>query len=295
MRDRVADVQSEQPIILRDVPSIRAWRAERPGSVGFVPTMGALHDGHATLIEQAKAENERVVVSVFVNPLQFDQASDLDRYPRDLDSDVALCRGLGVDAVFAPGVGDLYPHEPVVTLSAGSLGTTLEGASRPGHFDGMLTVVSKLLNLAQPDRVYFGRKDAQQLVIVRMMVEDLNLPVDVRAVPTVRDVDGVALSSRNRRLTAAQREAATAIPLALDAASASAASGASASNVRAAALARLTTSSLVVDDVELVSPTSLEPVPDDHVGEALLVIAVFAGEIRLIDNAVVGLGAVRPA
>ncbi|WP_406147949.1 pantoate--beta-alanine ligase [Streptomyces sp. NBC_01012] len=187
-----------------------------------VMTMGALHDGHATLIRAARAAvgpGGQVVVTVFVNPLQFGEAADLDRYPRTLEADLAVASGAGADAVFAPAVDEVYPGgEPQVRITAGPMGERLEGAARPGHFDGMLTVVAKLLHLTRPDAAFFGQKDAQQLALVRRMVRDLNFGIDIVAVPTVRDPDGLALSSRNRFLSAEERRTALAIPRALFAA-----------------------------------------------------------------------------
>ncbi|MFJ8920544.1 pantoate--beta-alanine ligase [Streptomyces sp. NPDC102415] len=187
-----------------------------------VMTMGALHDGHATLIRAAReatGPDGQVVVTVFVNPLQFGEAADLDRYPRTLDADLAVASEAGADAVFAPAVDEVYPGgEPQVRITAGPMGERLEGAARPGHFDGMLTVVAKLLHLTRPDAAFFGQKDAQQLALVRRMVRDLNFGIDIVAVPTVRDPDGLALSSRNRFLSAEERRTALALPRALFAA-----------------------------------------------------------------------------
>ncbi|MCT2179958.1 pantoate--beta-alanine ligase [Kocuria sp. p3-SID1433] len=182
-------------------------------SIGFVPTMGALHEGHAHLVRRAREENDLVIVSIFVNPLQFGPNEDFERYPSDLPGDLELLGGLGVDLVFAPGLEDMYPGgDPLVTVSSGRLGTVLDGASRPGHFDGVVTVVNKLLTLASgrtdwPLRAYFGQKDAQQLLIVQRMVRDTNLDVEIRPVPIVRAPDGLALSSRNAYLDDDERRA----------------------------------------------------------------------------------------
>ncbi|WP_258312087.1 pantoate--beta-alanine ligase, partial [Streptomyces sp. ZEA17I] len=180
-----------------------------------VMTMGALHEGHATLVRaarQAAGPDGQVVVTVFVNPLQFGEAADLDRYPRTLDADLATASAAGADAVFAPGVDEVYPGgEPQVRITAGPMGERLEGASRPGHFDGMLTVVAKLLHLTRPDEALYGQKDAQQLALIRRMVRDLNFPVRITGVPTVRDADGLALSSRNRFLSPQERHTALAL------------------------------------------------------------------------------------
>ncbi|MFG2430221.1 pantoate--beta-alanine ligase [Streptomyces sp. NPDC048590] len=208
--------------LLRSTAELEALGRADGAARAVVMTMGALHEGHATLIRAARAAagpEGQVVVTVFVNPLQFGEAADLDRYPRTLDADLAVASAAGADAVFAPSVEEVYPGgEPQVRITAGPMGERLEGASRPGHFDGMLTVVAKLLHLTRPDAAFFGQKDAQQLALIRRMVRDLNFGVDVVAVPTVRDPDGLALSSRNRFLSAEERRTALALPRALFAA-----------------------------------------------------------------------------
>ncbi|MFJ8082093.1 pantoate--beta-alanine ligase [Streptomyces sp. NPDC096205] len=191
----------------------------RAGRRAVVMTMGALHEGHATLIRTARevaGPDGEVVVTVFVNPLQFGKGEDLDRYPRTLDADLKVCEQAGADVVFAPSVEEVYPGgEPQVRITAGPMGERLEGSSRPGHFDGMLTVVAKLLHLTRPDVAFFGQKDAQQLALIRRMVRDLNFGVDIVGVPTVREDDGLALSSRNRYLSPAERRTALALSRAL--------------------------------------------------------------------------------
>ncbi|MFD5100318.1 pantoate--beta-alanine ligase, partial [Streptomyces albidochromogenes] len=193
-----------------------------PGRTAVVMTMGALHEGHATLIRAARSHvgpEGFVVVTVFVNPLQFGAGEDLDRYPRTLDADLALAKRSGANAVFAPSADEVYPGgEPQVRITAGPMGERLEGASRPGHFDGMLTVVAKLLHLTGPDVAFFGQKDAQQLALIRRMARDLNFPVEIVGVPTVREEDGLALSSRNRYLAPGERRTALALSRALFAA-----------------------------------------------------------------------------
>ena len=198
---------------------LRAALADRDGEVGVVMTMGALHDGHRELIRVARRRCAVIVVSVFLNPLQFAPGEDLSRYPKTLESDLALCAAEDVDLVFAPSVAEVYPlgDQPQVRVQAGPLGEILEGDSRPGHFDGVLTVVAKLLHLTGPDVAYFGQKDAQQLLLIRRMCQDLDFPVEVVAVPTVRDPDGLALSSRNIYLTAADRVVALTLSRALHA------------------------------------------------------------------------------
>lgn len=224
----------------------------RGGRRAVVMTMGALHEGHATLVRTAREQagpDGQVVVTVFVNPLQFGANEDLDRYPRTLDADLLICEEAGADAVFAPAVDEVYPGgDPQVRITAGPMGGRLEGATRPGHFDGMLTVVAKLLHLTRPDLALFGQKDAQQLALIRRMVTDLNFPVEVAGVPTVREDDGLALSSRNRYLSPAERRTALALSrslfagrdrLAAQAALRARAEAAPASDERAAGLARL--------------------------------------------------------
>jgi pantoate--beta-alanine ligase len=269
---------------------LRAAMAERTGEVGVVMTMGALHDGHRELIKVARKRCDVIVVTVFLNPLQFAPSEDLSRYPKTLESDVALSEAEGVDLVFAPSVEEVYPAgEPQVRVHAGPLGDVLEGASRPGHFDGVLTVVAKLLHLTAPDVAYFGQKDAQQLLLIARMADDLNFPVEVVAVPTVRDDDGLALSSRNMYLTDADRPAALALSRALTAGVAEAGHGADA--VRRAALAVLEAEPGVsLDYLALVETGSLTDVPEGRTGPALLAVAARVGTTRLIDNAPVTIG-----
>jgi pantoate--beta-alanine ligase len=269
---------------------LRGALSNRPGEVGVVMTMGALHDGHRELIRVARRRCEVIVVTVFLNPLQFAPGEDLSRYPRTLDTDLELCAAEDVDLVFAPAVSEVYPvGEPQVRVHAGPLGDVLEGASRPGHFDGVLTVVAKLLHMTRPDVAYFGQKDAQQLLLIRRMVADLDFPVEVVAVPTVREADGLALSSRNGYLTAADRDVALALSRALTAGAAAATGGPAA--VRRAALAVLELQpALGLDYLALVDPATLAEVPAGFTGEALLAVAAKVGTTRLIDNVPVTLG-----
>ncbi|MFF4404696.1 pantoate--beta-alanine ligase [Streptomyces sp. NPDC001262] len=263
----------------------------RSGRRAVVMTMGALHEGHATLIRTARelvgADGE-VVVTVFVNPLQFGPGEDLERYPRTLDADFAVAGEAGADAVFAPAADEVYPGgEPQVRVTAGPMGERLEGAFRPGHFDGMLTVVAKLLHLTLPDVALFGQKDAQQLALIRRMVRDLNFPVEIVAVPTVREADGLALSSRNRYLSDADRASALELSRALLAAHNVVELGPGA--VRHAAhvvlhAAAQMTPPVDLDYLALVDPADFTEVPDDHTGEAVLAVAAKVGTTRLIDN-----------
>jgi pantoate--beta-alanine ligase len=286
-----------EPRVLRTRAALAAALAESAGRRGVVMTMGALHEGHLSLVRRARELADQVVVTVFVNPLQFGPQEDLERYPRDLAADVALLAGAGADLVFAPAVAEMFPNgEPSVTVSAGPLGDRLEGAHRPGHFDGVLTIVLRLCHLTRPDVALFGQKDAQQLVAVRRMVVDLDVGVQVVACPTVRDADGVALSSRNDYLDGEQRGTARALYSSLQAARRAADDGAGADRVRRAAEAVLRAAAgLAVDYVALVSPDTAEDVADDHRGPALLAIAARVGSTRLIDNEMMDLHDPREA
>lgn len=258
-------------------------RAELTGRVAVVMTMGALHEGHAELVRHAAKHAESVVVTIFVNPLQFGDPNDLRRYPRTFDADLARCEELGVDVVFAPTVEEMYPGgTPGVTVSSGELGRTLEGAARPGHFDGVLTVVSKLLHLTRPDVAVFGEKDAQQLALIRRMVRDLDLGVEVVGVPTVREPDGLALSSRNALLAAPDRARALALSRSLAVGAAHARQGAAA--VLSAAQAELATEPGVEPSyVALVDDRTWEP-PTAETRKGRLLVAAVVGGVRLIDN-----------
>ncbi|WP_241972907.1 pantoate--beta-alanine ligase [Rathayibacter tanaceti] len=268
-----------------DVLRETVQEARRVGSrVALVPTMGALHAGHLALVERARELADLVIVSIFVNPLQFGPTEDLDRYPRDLAGDTALLDAAGVDVVFAPGAVEMYPDGPSSTrVVAGEVGALYEGRARPGHFDGMLTVVAKLLNIAQPDVALFGQKDAQQLFLVRRMVRDLDLPVVIEAVDIVREEDGLARSSRNRYLDEEQRRAGLALPRLLAAAAGAADRGAAAAVEEAEAVAQ--SEPLVkLDYLVVVNPATLLPVDADHRGPALVLVAAIVGTTRLLDN-----------
>jgi pantoate--beta-alanine ligase len=252
-------------IVVRTIAELHEARAALPGTVGLVPTMGAFHAGHLALFEAARAGNDSVVASLFVNPAQFEDASDLEAYPRDDARDLALAEESGVEVVFAPAAGELYPpgYETWVEVEEASRG--LEGDARPGHFRGVATVCLKLFNLVRPDRAYFGQKDAQQAAVVRALVRDLSVPLEIRLVPTVRDPDGLALSSRNVRLSPEDRKRAVGLPRALR-------SAAGADDPAAAARAAL--NGLEPDYVEVVD-----------LGDArVLAAAVRVGGVRLIDN-----------
>ena len=260
----------------------------------LVPTMGALHAGHRALLRAARTlagPAGTVIVSIFVNPLQFRPGEDLDRYPRTLDDDLAMCAGEGARAVFAPSAAEMYPAgEPDVTVDPGPMGQAFEGTFRPGFFGGVLSVVLKLFNLIRPDVAVFGEKDAQQLALVRRMVRDVDLDIAVESVPTVRDADGLATSSRNGYLSAADRATALALPRALDAGRARSAEGAAAVLEAAQQILRAEPA-LVVDYVAVVDPGTFTPVPPGQAGPAVIVAAATAGGTRLIDNVPVVLGA----
>jgi pantoate--beta-alanine ligase len=267
------------------VTTIAELRSRLEGRrVALVPTMGALHSGHLALVDRAVELADTVVVSIFVNPLQFGPSEDLDRYPRDLAADLEALAGHGVAYVFAPSVSEMYPDgEPQITLHGGPVAELFEGASRPGHFDGMLTVVAKLLGVVRPDVAVFGQKDAQQLWLVQRMVADLDIATRIEPVPTVREADGLALSSRNRYLAPEQRTAAPVLHRALEAAASAGRQGADAA--RAAARAVLAQEPLVtVDYLEIIDPRTFQPVPDDHHGAARAIVAARLGSTRLIDN-----------
>jgi pantoate--beta-alanine ligase len=278
--------------------AVRAARADGRRTV-LVPTMGALHAGHLALVRLAAEHGDHTVVSVFVNPTQFDRADDLAAYPRELAGDEAALAALGEAApalVFAPDVAEVYPRPPLTTVRVAGLTDRLCGATRPGHFDGVATVVTKLLNLVRPDAAVFGRKDFQQLQVIRRLVADLDLPVTVVAGPTVRETDGLALSSRNRRLSAGERTAALALSRALRAAVLAARSARAhgqlvPAELHAAAAAVLAAGDgVTVDYLEVLDPDTLEPLPDTVAGDArvLVAVAAFVGPVRLIDNVEVG-------
>ncbi|MBO8202637.1 pantoate--beta-alanine ligase [Streptomyces smyrnaeus] len=286
------------PRVVGTAAELRSLARGRARAV--VMTMGALHEGHAALVRAARERvgpEGQVVVTVFVNPLQFGAGEDLDRYPRTLDADLEVAGKEGADVVFAPSVAEVYPGgEPQVRISAGPMGAVLEGAFRPGHFDGMLTVVAKLLHLTAPDAAFFGQKDAQQLALVRRMVRDLNFPVEIVAVPTVREEDGLALSSRNRYLSEGERASGLALSRALRAGEQAVPRGPAA--VLAAARQVLESAAghdgLDVDYVALVDREGFAEITDDAWrGAAVLAVAARAGATRLIDNVPLHFGEAR--
>ncbi len=255
-------------------------------TIGLVPTMGALHAGHLHLIERARAQCDRVVVTLFVNKLQFNQAADFDSYPRPLEDDLGKCSAAGVDWLFAPSHQEMYPRSPLAFVEVEELTDGLCGAFRPGHFRGVATVCTKLFHVAGADRAYFGEKDYQQLAVIRRMVQDLNFPLEIVGVPTVREPDGLAMSSRNARLDPNQRRAAVALSRAMAAAREALDSGVVESKaLREAALAVLEAEPLArTEYVEIVDPETLAGVESVE-AEARMLLAVWIGDVRLIDNA----------
>ena len=280
----VADVRKRIAAARRSA-SLEGSADAPSGRVVLVPTMGALHAGHLQLVSHARDLGGIVVVSIFVNPLQFGPGEDLDRYPRTLDDDVARLEGLA-DLVFAPTVSEMYPRGASVTgVVAGPVGSLYEGASRPRHFDGMLTVVSKLLHIVTPDVAVFGQKDAQQVHLVGRMVDDLNVPVTIAVVDTVREPDGLALSSRNRFLEGSDRLTAVVLSRALAEGAARARAGADADAVQGAARACLAAEPAVkLDYLAVVDPASFEAVGAGYHGPAVILVAARVGTTRLIDN-----------
>lgn len=280
------------PIVAVTQDQLAEARDAMAGRVAVVMTMGALHAGHVQLIRTARELADSVLVTIFVNPLQFGAGEDLDRYPRPLDADLETCAVESVDVVFTPDVKVVYPpDEQVAHQHSGWLGEQLEGAIRPGHFDGVLTVVARLLELTRPDVALFGEKDAQQLELIRRMVADHPYPVELVAVPIVREADGLALSSRNRYLDAGQRQDALALSKALASGAAAVENGAAA--VRAAALNVLCDAPGVeVDYVEVVDDESWEPA-GDQASRARILVAARVGPTRLIDNVLLDLGTPR--
>ena len=284
------------PMLIRTRKGLAAARAALPGPVVLVPTMGALHDGHRSPLRVARelaGPAGSVLVSIFVNPLQFGPAEDYDRYPRPLDDDLAMCADEGVRAVFAPSREQMYPAEPVVTVNPGPLGRLLEGKTRPGFFDGVLTVVLKLFELTAPDAAVFGAKDAQQLALIRQMVTDLDLGVQIAAAPLHRDPDGLAASSRNAYLSAAERASALALSRALAAAGAVAGQGATAVTAAASAVldaAAAADPPVTLDYLTLADPATFTAVGPGYRGPAVLLVAARIGTTRLIDNATLEIG-----
>jgi pantoate--beta-alanine ligase len=275
--------------VVETIAGVRAWtarqRRDAAGSIAFVPTMGALHPGHARLIEEARKRAGKVAVSIFINPLQFDRKDDLERYPRTLDADVRLCNDLGVGLIFVPSADEMYPTDPVCTVQLRRIDDRLCGRFRPGHFAGVATVVTKLFQIVQPDAAYFGEKDAQQLAIIRRLVADFNMPVEIVGVPTVRDADGLALSSRNARLSPDERRLAPVLYQALRRAEQAIAAGETDPRAveRQASAGIPQDAALRLEYLEVVDPTDLQPAHAID-GPVLVAAALWVGNTRLIDN-----------
>lgn len=275
-----------------DIAGLRAWRAQRRRTgtrVGLVPTMGALHEGHLTLVDEARARAGAVVMSIFVNPLQFGPSEDYQRYPRALERDRALAAERGVAAIFVPALEVMYPPGSETRVVPGGTAERWEGTMRPGHFEGVLTVVAKLFHLVEPEVAIFGQKDIQQATLIRHMVRDLDFPVDLVIAPTVRESDGVALSSRNAYLDAGQRQQARALSLSLRAADAAWRSGV-ADSARIERLMREqfhTFPAVTIDYIAIVDPENLGPV-EHATGGTIIAVAGRVGSTRLLDNHILG-------
>ncbi|MBN2909623.1 pantoate--beta-alanine ligase [Polycladomyces sp. WAk] len=274
--------------IIHSIQELRqTLRPLRAGTIGFVPTMGYLHRGHQSLMDRARQECDTVVVSVFVNPLQFGPNEDYDRYPRDLERDAAIAEAAGVDFLFAPSVDEMYPSESLTTVTLRRITEPLCGVSRPGHFDGVATVVTKLFHIVQPDKAYFGLKDAQQVAVIQQMTEDLNFPVEIVPCPTVREPDGLAMSSRNVYLTPEERKQATVLYRALRTAKEQIEAGrlTRAADVTAFLEKEIRTQPLAdIDYVQVLTYPRLEPVDRLENERIIMAVAVRFGSTRLIDN-----------
>ena len=277
--------------LLRTIEEARQFvlsQKKREKSIGLVPTMGYLHEGHLSLVHTAREQNDLVVVSIFVNPTQFGPQEDLDRYPRDLEKDRNSCSQAGVDAIFMPTAKEMYPERFHTWVQVDTITETLCGASRPGHFRGVATVVSKLFNIIQPDRAYFGLKDFQQAVVIKQMVRDLNMPLEIVTVPTVREADGLATSSRNKYLTAKQRARAPVLYNTLKLGQRLIEAGEHNADVVHEAMVKEIESqpNTRIDYISVCNPETLAPV-DKIENRVLLAMAVWLGNTRLIDNILV--------
>jgi pantoate--beta-alanine ligase len=274
--------------IIRSIDEMQRWSANERNlgkTIGFVPTMGALHNGHSELFGRSVLEHDRTVVSIFVNALQFNNSADLEAYPRQIEDDIAIAEKKNVDALFVPSHDEMYPPNFSSTISAGDIAAHMEGLHRPGHFDGVATVVVKLLNAVTPDVAYFGIKDFQQVAVIRQVVRDLNIACQIVSVPTVREADGLALSSRNVRLTAEDRQEAVQIyRLLRELATLSLETPTSSADIKKAFITRLESSSNgIVEYVEVVDSRNLRPTITATI-DSTICVAVWFGDVRLIDN-----------
>ena len=276
--------------ILKTAQAMAQAGRESPRPLGLAPTMGALHNGHLALVRRGRAENAALAVSIFVNPAQFGTGEDLSRYPRDLDRDLALLEAEGVDLVFAPPVAEIYPPGFDTWIEPGAIAARLEGAARPGHFRGVATVVAKLFNIIRPDRAYFGQKDGQQAAVIRQLIRDLNLGLDLVVVPTVRDPDGLALSSRNDYLSPEQRAAAPVLYRALQRAEQLFAAGVRDAELLRREVHQVLDGEPLIDGIDYLSVAAADTLAelDTIPGRAMVSAAVRFGGTRLIDNVVVG-------
>ena len=275
-------------ILLRTIAETReaiAAARERSLTIGLIPTMGALHEGHGALMRRAREETGYAVATIFVNPTQFERPDDFEKYPRDLETDVAFCERLGVDIVFAPDAAEMYRRENLTSVAVAGISSRLEGEFRPGHFRGVATVVAKLFNIVQADRAYFGEKDAQQLAVIERMAADLEFSVTIVPVPTVREPDGLAMSSRNQRLTPEQRRDAPALYQALCEGERLIRSGSrSSAEIKQGVIVLLSRNpAFRIQYVEAVDPATFQPV-EIVTGDVRIVAAVWVGDVRLIDN-----------
>ncbi len=271
------------------IADLRQYLRVNPKPIGLVPTMGALHNGHLTLIEQARhVPDQQVVASIFVNPAQFNNPDDLARYPRTLEADCQMLETAGCDVVFAPSADEMYPEPPTLKLAFGALETIMEGAFRPGHFNGVGIVVAKLFNIIGPDRAYFGQKDLQQVAVIRRLIRDLSFPVELVRCPTVREPDGLAMSSRNRNLTADERSAAPALYEALTLAQALLTEGNSVDRAKQAITGFFAQrAGFQLEYVEVANADTLQPVAERQAdGQTAVCLAAQLGNVRLIDNVV---------
>ncbi|NOU99172.1 pantoate--beta-alanine ligase [Paenibacillus planticolens] len=272
---------------------IREYRRKNDGSVGFVPTMGYLHEGHASLLRKARSQSGLVVLSIFVNPLQFGPGEDFERYPRNTERDLEVAEAAGADLVFMPSVSEMYPAPTRTTVSVTGLTSNLCGASRPGHFDGVATVVSKLFHIVQPDQAFFGLKDAQQVAVIEQMVQDLNLAVEIVPCPTLREKDGLAMSSRNVYLTEEERKQALVLSQSLELAKefVRGRSSFTAGELESLVRSHIATAPLaVIDYAEVLAYPALETFESStHTDSVIIALAVKFGKTRLIDNAIIQL------
>ena len=271
---------------IKELQQVIQRTKKQQNTIGFVPTMGFLHEGHCALLKQARNENDIVVLSIFVNPLQFGPTEDLDRYPRDFDQDQKVAEKIGVDYLFHPSVSEMYPYEPSVTLTVNKRTDVLCGASRPGHFDGVATVLTKLFHIVQPDKVYFGKKDAQQVAVVHGLVTDFNFPLEIITVDTVREEDGLAKSSRNVYLTAQERVQAPILYQSLQKAVGMIHDGETVPNRLISSIEDMirTETSGEIDYISILSYPQLEKVEQITENDIIIAIAVKFSKARLIDN-----------